>query len=55
MGYRAVTAEGGVQGFQLVGEHRPFMVFLDLVMPDVRGEDIARRIIEEYPNLNQCS
>jgi signal transduction histidine kinase/ActR/RegA family two-component response regulator len=52
MGYRTVTAEGGVQGFQLIGEHRPFMVFLDLVMPDVRGEDLARRIIEDYPNLN---
>ena len=44
LGYRALTAESGLEGIRLAREARPSLVLLDLVMPDVDGFKVASAI-----------
>jgi DNA-binding NtrC family response regulator len=45
-GYRCSTATGGRQALTLVEAERPDVVLTDLVMPDVDGITLLRRVIE---------
>lgn len=42
--YRVLTAESGEQGLQLIEEHRPQLVILDLNLPGMNGLDLCRAI-----------
>lgn len=43
-GYRVIQAETGEEGLQLVREQRPDLVLLDVILPDVEGTEVLRRI-----------
>ncbi len=43
-GYKVITAENGRKGLELFQEEKPDMVLLDLMLPDISGEQICREI-----------
>jgi two-component system KDP operon response regulator KdpE len=45
-GFRVVTANGGEQALQKAEEVRPDIVLLDIVMPDLTGLEVMRRLRE---------
>jgi two-component system KDP operon response regulator KdpE len=45
-GYRVVTASNGEDALQIIEHQRPDVVILDLVMPDMSGYEVMRRIRE---------
>jgi two-component system, OmpR family, response regulator len=50
-GYQVETAYGGEACLASIRRDRPDGVFLDLVMPDMNGLDVLRRIRTEWPDL----
>jgi two-component system KDP operon response regulator KdpE len=45
-GFRVVTAENGESGLRMAEEHRPDIVLLDIVMPDMTGLEVMRKLRE---------
>jgi DNA-binding NarL/FixJ family response regulator len=43
------TASTGAEAIEDVRRYRPDVVTLDLLLPDMPGEDLARRILAEFP------
>jgi two-component system response regulator MprA len=43
-GYEVHAAEGGLEGLQRVDETRPDVIVLDVMMPDVDGLEVCRRV-----------
>ncbi len=43
-GYEVILASEGQEGLQLLAEHRPHLVVLDIMLPNVDGWEICRRI-----------
>ena len=43
-GYRVVTAEGGSEGLRKARKEVPHLVLLDLMLPDVDGLEVCRRL-----------
>jgi DNA-binding NarL/FixJ family response regulator len=43
------TASTGEEALEDVRRYRPDVVTLDLILPDMPGEDLARRILAEFP------
>lgn len=43
------TASTGAEALDDVRRHRPDVVTLDLLLPDMRGEMLVRQILAEYP------
>ena len=43
-GFRLLTARTGQEGLRAVGEQKPDLVILDLILPDMDGLEICRRI-----------
>ncbi len=50
-GYAVQTANTAAAGLQLVLEHKPELVLLDLGLPDAEGMDVLRRIREQHPGI----
>ncbi|HEV3270614.1 MAG TPA: sigma-54 dependent transcriptional regulator [Candidatus Methylacidiphilales bacterium] len=50
-GYASVSAFTGRQGLQLIAEHKPDVLLLDLGLPDGEGLDLLRTIRLEHPAL----
>ena len=50
--FRVTTAQGGIQGWQLIQSHRPDIIIVDLFMPDMNGFTILQNL-HENPNLRQ--
>jgi CheY-like chemotaxis protein len=48
-GYRVETAENGVEALQSIAERRPDLVLLDLLLPDMDGFEVCRRMRSEHP------
>ncbi len=44
-------AEDGEQALELVAQHEPDMVILDIRMPKISGVDLARLVRSEYPQI----
>jgi DNA-binding response OmpR family regulator len=45
-GFRVVTAEGGEEALRLAEEQRPDIALLDIVMPEMTGLELMRRLRE---------
>ena len=43
-GFRLLTAQSGQEGLRAVSEQKPDLVILDLILPDMDGLEICRRI-----------
>ena len=43
-GFRVLLADTGLRGLDLVEQHRPALVVLDIGLPDVDGFEVCRRI-----------
>lgn len=46
LGYDVITAYDGIQGFTLAKQEIPDLIILDVMMPDVDGYTVAKRIRE---------
>ncbi len=51
IGYKVLTAGNGAEGLQTIAEQKPSLVFLDLVMPGCRGEDVAAEILARFKDV----
>src|SRR6185295_14972388 len=45
-GFRVVTANSGKEGLDLAEKHRPDLILLDLMMPDMSGTEVLRDLRE---------
>jgi len=50
-GYTAVSAFNGRQGLQMISEHRPDVLLLDLGLPDGEGLELLQEIRKQHPDL----
>ncbi len=50
-GYAAVSAFTGRQAMQMIAEHHPDVVLLDLGLPDSEGLELLREIRQTHPSL----
>jgi two-component system, OmpR family, KDP operon response regulator KdpE len=48
-GFRVITATGGEEALALADEYRPDIAVLDLIMPDLGGLELMRRLRERRP------
>ena len=48
-GFHVITAGSGSEGIRLADEQRPDLVVLDLMLPDMSGMEVMRRIRERVP------
>src|SRR5690349_10923119 len=46
------TASSGEEAMNDVRRYRPDVITLDLLLPDMPGEDLARRILAEFPETH---
>ncbi len=46
-GFEALGASGGQEGLELVLQEHPDLVVLDIMMPDIDGIEVCRRLKEE--------
>jgi diguanylate cyclase (GGDEF)-like protein len=51
-GYSVNTAENGIQGLESIKQDRPDLVLLDLMMPDMDGHEVCKRLKECYETSN---
>ncbi|MCL7751444.1 response regulator [Guyparkeria hydrothermalis] len=47
-GYRTLVAHSGTEALELVSRHRVELVLLDVMMPDMSGLTVCRRLREEF-------
>jgi two-component system cell cycle sensor histidine kinase/response regulator CckA len=50
-GYKVLTAEDGLSALDVLKTYIPDVMFIDLVMPNIRGEKLCR-IVRSMPQLN---
>lgn len=43
-GYNVLEAEDGEEGLQIIGQQKPDLILLDLVMPKVSGFDVLTKV-----------
>ena len=43
-GYEPAVASGGQEGLDLIRKLHPHLVLLDMMMPEVSGEDVLREV-----------
>src|SRR4029078_9105574 len=43
-GFRVISADNGTQALRMAEEHRPDIALLDIVMPDMSGLELMRRL-----------
>ncbi len=46
LGYEVITALDGIQGFTLAKQEMPDLIILDVMMPEVDGYTVAKRVRE---------
>ena len=51
-GYRTVIASNGEEGIAAVNDHRPDLILLDVMMPDIDGFEVCRRVKSDPVNEN---
>ena len=51
-GYEVHTAPTAIAGLQLIGQHRPQVVLVDLKLPGMDGDELLQRVRSDYPTIN---
>jgi CheY-like chemotaxis protein len=51
MGFRVLTAQDGPAGLEIVSRERVDLIILDYAMPGMDGEEVARRLRRNYPQI----
>ncbi len=51
-GYIVIHAKSGEEGIQLALTHKPELILLDVVMPDIDGRELCQRL-KSYPTLSR--
>ncbi len=51
-GYNVITAKDGIQGYALAKQELPSLIILDVMMPEVDGFTVAKRIRENETTKN---
>ncbi|NIM19270.1 MAG: response regulator [Candidatus Latescibacteria bacterium] len=51
-GYQVITAQDGVEALELIGEVKPHLVILDVMMPKMDGFEVCRKMREDF-KMNQ--
>ena len=51
IGYEVFTAKSGVDALVIVKERQPHIVFLDVIMPEMRGVEVLTLIHEIDPDI----
>lgn len=46
-GFEVLTADNGLEALRLAREHRPELIVLDLMLPEMTGEEVCRRLKQE--------
>lgn len=46
-GYQVILAEDGEEGMQLFHQEQPILVVLDIMLPNIDGTEVCRRIRQE--------
>ena len=46
-GYDVLEAEDGASGIEMVRQHKPDCILLDVFMPDMSGQDVLRNLQRE--------
>ncbi len=56
-GHEVVSAESGKEGIEKASNEKPDMAILDVMMPDMNGWDVCKKIKEDAPHLpiSMCS
>ncbi len=56
-GYEVVSANSGREGLEKASNEKPDMIILDIMMPDMNGWDVCKKIKEDSPHLpiSMCS
>jgi YesN/AraC family two-component response regulator len=52
-GYNIFEAENGVKALEVLGKQRIEVVITDMMMPEMNGEQLLRRIRQEYPMVQR--
>ena len=47
IGYKTYTAESGITGFELMEKEIPSLILLDIMMPEIDGYEVCRKIKEK--------
>lgn len=50
-GYRVITAQSGKQALDTIGIEKPGLVLLDILMPDMNGFEVLKKIKSVAPDL----
>lgn len=48
-GVELLTASDGKEAMDMVESHRPDLIFLDVMMPEMTGYEVCQRVKETYP------
>jgi two-component system, OmpR family, alkaline phosphatase synthesis response regulator PhoP len=50
-GVELLTAADGAIALEMIERHEPDLIFLDVMMPNVSGYEVCRRVKEEYDDV----
>jgi PAS domain S-box-containing protein len=53
-GYEALEARNGIDGLRLAAEHKPDLILLAVVLPDIDGREVCKRIKSDPETANIC-
>jgi len=50
-GYKVRSSQSGKDALKSIDHEKPDIVLLDLIIPDIKGEDILKKIKKDYPDI----
>ncbi len=50
-GYTTKATAKGIQALEMITDHQPDLIILDLELPDMQGEGVCQEITKDYPEI----